>query len=109
MRRLIVVPICWVLLFCGAASFAQQDQTEASRKVVRRVDPLYPALARTMKVSGNVRLDVLVAGNGTVRSVEITGGHPVLAQAAMGAIEKWKWEPAGHETHETVEVKFNPR
>jgi len=43
-----------------------------------------------------------------VKSVEIRGGHPLLAQAAAAAISQWKWEPANHESRETVEVNFVP-
>lgn len=59
-----------------------------------------------MKIQGSVRADVLVAPNGTVKSIEIKGGHPLLVQSAQIALHEWKWEPAPHETHEFVELKF---
>ena len=62
-----------------------------------------------MSLRGSVRLDAVVAPNGTVRSVVLRGGHPVLAQAAQSAIMKWRWEPANHDTHEPIEVKFDPQ
>jgi hypothetical protein len=40
--------------------------------------------------------------------VEVKGGHPVLAQTAVNAIRKWKWEPTVGESREVVEVKFAP-
>ena len=49
---------------------------------------------------------MLVEPNGTVKSVEIKGGHPLLVQSAQMALQAWKWEPASHETHEIVELKF---
>jgi membrane protein involved in colicin uptake len=49
-----------------------------------------------------------VAPNGTVKSLQIKGGHPVLAQAAADAVRKWKWVQATHETKEPVVVKFDP-
>jgi outer membrane biosynthesis protein TonB len=52
---------------------------------------------------------VLVAPDGSVRSVDIKGGHPVLAEAVVNAVRRWKWEPAAHESHETVEVRFTPQ
>jgi TonB family protein len=70
--------------------------------------PHYPEIARTMNLSGSVKADVLVAPNGTAKSVEVKGGHPVLVRAAQDAIYKWKWAPAAHETTEAIEVKFNP-
>ena len=35
------------------------------------------------------------------------GGHPLFVQSAQNALREWKWEPASHETHETVELKFS--
>jgi hypothetical protein len=43
-----------------------------------------------------------------VKSVDVRGGHPVLAQAAQNAVRQWKWEPAPHETSELMEIKFTP-
>lgn len=85
-----------------------QDQAEGVRKVLTRVVPQYPSLARTMNIRGNVKVDVLVAPNGTVKSLEVKGGHPLLVQAAQDALRQWKWEPGSHETHETVELRFTP-
>jgi len=90
------------------SSFAQQDDTEVNRKVLNRVMPEYPPMAKTMGLRGSVRVEVLVAPNGTVKSLQIKGGHPVLAQAAADAVRKWKWVQAAHETKEPVVVKFDP-
>ncbi|MBZ5706155.1 MAG: energy transducer TonB [Acidobacteriia bacterium] len=111
MRRwtaIAVLASCWVTLLSPTVSLAQQEQPETKRKVINRVVPLYPEMARTMNLRGNVKVEALVATNGTVKSVEIKGGHPLLVQAAENAIRKWKWEPAGHETREPIEVKFDP-
>jgi protein TonB len=85
---------------------AAQDHSEGARKIVIRTPPQYPTIARSMKIQGSVRVDVLVAPNGTVKSVEIKGGHPVLVQSAEIAVREWKWEPSSHETHEIIELKF---
>ncbi|MGD0212398.1 MAG: energy transducer TonB [Terriglobales bacterium] len=73
-----------------------------------RTPPAYPSLARNMALSGLVRVDVLVTPEGTAKTVEVRGGHPVLAQAVVNAVRNWKWEPAAHESREPVEVKFAP-
>jgi TonB family protein len=85
-----------------------QEVSAANRKVAVKVAPEYPALARSMKIQGVVRADVLVAPSGKVTSVEVKGGHPLLAQSAQDALRQWKWEAASHETHETVELHFTP-
>lgn len=83
-----------------------QEHSESIRKVVAKVTPQYPSLARSMNIQGSVKADVLVAPNGTVKLIEVKGGHPLLAQAAQNALHEWKWEPAPRETHETVELRF---
>jgi TonB family protein len=88
--------------------FSQQDETQNRRKVVNEVTPQYPALARTMNLRGTVKVEALVSSEGNAKKVNVKGGHPVLAQAALNAVREWKWEPAGHESIEAVEVKFNP-
>jgi TonB family protein len=61
-----------------------------------------------MALQGTVKVDALVSADGSVKSVEIKGGHPVLAQAAMNTVRRWKWEPAARESHGLVEVRFSP-
>ncbi len=95
-------------LLAPAAVLAQQDQPETKRKVVNRIPPSYPDLARSLDLKGSVKVDVLVAPNGKVKSLEVKGGHPVLAHAAEEAIRKWKWEPGTHETWELLEIRFDP-
>ena len=85
-----------------------QETSESGRKIVSKVVPLYPGIARSMRIQGIVRADVLVAPNGKVTSIEVKGGHPLLAQAAQEALRQWKWEATSKETHESVELRFNP-
>lgn len=87
---------------------AAQSDSESKRKVTSRVMPEYPDMARRMNLRGVVKVDVMVASNGVVKNVELRGGHPVLAQAALSAVRKWKWEPATHDTKEPIEVRFDP-
>jgi TonB family protein len=61
-----------------------------------------------LNLHGNVKLEALVEPNGTVKTAEVKGGHPVLVQAALNAVYKWRWEPAAKDSHELVVVQFNP-
>ena len=81
---------------------------ESVRRLLNRTAPAYPALARNLALEGVVKVDALVAPDGRVKTVDVKGGHPVLAQAAANAVRNWKWEPAPRESHELVEVKFSP-
>ena len=86
----------------------QQSTSASARKVVNKVVPMYPQMARSMNLSGNVKLEVLVQSSGSVKSIQVKGGNPLLAQSAQSAVHGWKWEKADHETTELVEFHFNP-
>lgn len=88
-------------------SAAADDDDDAGRKVVHQVKPVYPELARRMRISGQVRLEVLVAPDGKVKTVKTLGGHPLLVSAAEDAVKRWKFEP-GAETKETRTFNFKP-
>lgn len=107
-RRFAVVPLFLTILISTPLPSFAQEASQSARKVVTRVNPVYPAVARNLNIRGSVKLDAVVAPNGSVKSVEIKGGHPLLAQAAQNAIREWKFEPAPRETRESIEVKFNP-
>lgn len=85
-----------------------QQQEEITRKVKSKVAPAYPELARRMSISGVVKVQVVVAPNGTVKNTKIVGGHPLLVNAAVDAIKKWRFEAASEETTGIVEFKFDP-
>jgi TonB family protein len=82
-------------------------QEESTRKAKSKVTPAYPELARRMKISGVVKVQVTVAPNGTVKDTTLMGGHPVLANAVLDAVKKWRFE-AGSETKENLEFRFSP-
>ena len=82
---------------------------ELSRKPKTKVAPLYPDIARRMSIAGTVKLSVVVAPNGTVKSSKAIGGHPVLVNAAIDAIKQWRFESAPTESSGIVEFKFQPQ
>ena len=61
-----------------------------------------------MNIAGTVRLVVVIAPNGTVKSSRPVGGHPLLVNAATDAIKRWRFEPASAESNGIVEFKFQP-
>jgi TonB family protein len=96
-----------VIVFSPALSLAQ-DQPETKRAIVDRVVPVYPDLARRAQIHGTVRVGVVVTPSGRAKFTQVIGGNPLLAKAAVDAIEKWKWAPAAQETKELVELNFHP-
>jgi len=107
LRRISVALLLAAAMLSPLQSRGQKDSS-AKRKVVNHPAAPYPVLARTMALTGVVKVDAIVAPDGTVRTVDVKGGHPVLAQAAANSIRQWKWEPAPHESHEQVEIRFSP-
>ena len=105
--RLLLLATCSLILLPFPCLLAQQDST-AKRKLVEHTKAAYPPMARNLALEGVVKVDALVAPDGTVKSLDVKGGHPVLAQAAVNTVRRWRWEPAARETHELVEVKFSP-
>jgi TonB family protein len=91
-----------------ATFHAQDSDNEVTRKVRSRVEPMYPALARKMNLTGTVKVEVVVAPDGTVKEAKVVGGHPLLASAALDAVRKWRFEPAPVESTGTVNFKFEP-
>jgi TonB family protein len=83
-------------------------QEEINRRLRTKVTPTYPELARRMSISGVVKVQITIDKNGTVKSTKVVGGHPVLANASLEAVKKWKYEPGAEETTGTVEFHFDP-
>jgi len=61
---------------------------------VLNVDPMYPDIARAARKEGIVILEVVIAVDGRVESVRVLRGVPTLDQAAVAAVQQWRFEPA---------------
>jgi TonB family protein len=99
-----------LLLGAWAATSAPKawGQEETARKTKSRVEPIYPELARKMKITGMVKVRVTIAANGSVKRVSLVGGHPLLANAALDAVKRWHFEVAPEESTQIVEFRFDP-
>ena len=62
-------------------------------KLVTRITPSYPPLAKSAHVQGTVRLKVIVGTNGTVQNLEVLSGPPLLRSAATDAVKRWVYRP----------------
>jgi TonB family protein len=69
------------------------SQGTAGGVLVHKVQPLYPAEARRMHVQGNVVIDAVVTTQGQVNDLKLVSGDPILAQAAMDAVRRWRYTP----------------
>lgn len=103
-RVLVGVAMASVL---GTYTLAQSTTDEGKRKVKSKVAPAYPELARRMNVTGKVKIEVIIAPDGHVKSARALGGHPLLVQACLDALKEWKFVGAAEETIQVVEFEFN--
>jgi len=66
---------------------------QAESLLVSKVAPEYPNLARQARVQGTVTLDTIIGKDGSVRSLKVASGHPMLVPAAMAAVRQWHYKP----------------
>jgi TonB family protein len=99
-----------VFNFLGAALAAQtyEQNSADERRVMTRVEPDYPEALKRLYIGGVVRVEVVIAPNGVVRSTKLLGGSPILGQSSMKAIKQWKYAPAPAQQVMTVKVEFDP-
>jgi TonB family protein len=82
-----------VLAVAAESAPKKVTMSEAMGAVVTKVPPEYPALAKQLKISGAVEIDVVIAENGSVEAATPLSGNPVLTKPAADAIKKWKFKP----------------
>ena len=111
--QLLTTGLLALQLVAGAAAVFSPTplmaQEELSRKTKTKVTPAYPELARRMNITGTVKVLVVVSASGSLKDTKVVGGNPLLVNAAMDALKKWKFEPADAESSGTVEFKFQPQ
>ena len=61
--------------------------------LIRRVDPVYPPLARTARIQGTVVLAAVISKQGTIQHLQVLSGHPMLVPAALDAVSQWRYRP----------------
>jgi len=62
-------------------------------RLIARPQPVYPPLARQARIQGTVRLQAVIAKDGTIQSLEVVSGHPLLVQSALDAVRQWRYQP----------------
>jgi TonB family protein len=81
----------------------------AERQLVTRVEPGYPETLQRLRIGGTVRLELTISPRGSVESVSVLGGNPILAEAAAKAVKQWVYAPGPSQTRTQVLVPFGPR
>jgi TonB family protein len=79
------------------------------RQLVTRIEPDYPQTLEHLLIGGTVRLNVTISPRGSVENIQLLGGNPALAEAAIRAVKQWVYAPAPSQTVEEVSIPFVPR
>ena len=83
-------------------------------RAIHRPSPAYPPLARQARIQGTVLLEAIITKSGTIESLKVVQGHPMLVPAALEAVRQWRYRPTllnGEpvDVITTIEVHFTLR
>jgi TonB family protein len=85
-----------------------RGENDGARKLISRLEPVYPDILKSNHIGGTVRLKVTIASDGKVEDVELLGGNPILGEAAIAAVEKWVYTAGRSRTMTEVSIPFDP-
>ena len=97
-----------ILLAMGLSFAGATLQAQESRKALNNPTPVYPETARQFRLSGVVKVQILIAPDGQIKDVKVIGGHPLLVNAVQDTLKNWKYAPASNETTATLVFNFHP-
>jgi TonB family protein len=75
--------------------------------LVRKVQPVYPAVMQSARINGQVVLDAIIHADGTIGDVTLLRStNEAFTRSAIDAVKQWKYTPIGFEAIVTVTVNF---
>ena len=114
--KVALLPILVYGIFVGPlflwSQHPQLSPEEGERLILEEPNPVYPPLAMQARIQGTVRLEIVVSQTGTVESIKVNSGHPLLIGAALDAVKKRRYKPHTLEGQPTgfatiVEIPFS--
>jgi TonB family protein len=103
----LVLLVSFLVLTTGAPALHAQTENNA-RRIVYRIEPEYPAELKRIGIGGYVRVEATISPSGAVEDATIAGGNPILAEAAVKAVKKWKYAPLDTKTKAKLVFHFSP-
>ena len=61
---------------------------------IKEVAPVYPAIARSAGVQGEVVIEATIDEEGNVADARVVKSVPLLDQAALEAVQQWRYQPS---------------
>jgi protein TonB len=65
----------------------------AEANIIRKIQPVYPALARSARIQGTVEFTAIISKEGAIENLQLIHGHPLLVNAAREAVLEWRYRP----------------
>lgn len=76
------------------------------RRVEKRVQPIYPEIAKRMRITGVVHVEATVAADGSVVNAKAVNGNKMLTPAAEDAVKHWKFVPGDGQSTVGIDINF---
>jgi TonB family protein len=76
-----------------AAAEVRVTHADAVKNAVRKPNPEYSAMARQMRIQGDVEVEVKIGEAGDVGDVKVVTGNPMLSATVVKAVKDWKFTP----------------
>lgn len=92
-RLILALGIVAFLAPLAAEEPVQVDEAEAMQAAVNKPQPLFPQVAKQLRLSGKAVVEAAVDEAGSVTDVKPVSGNPLFTAAAADAVRKWKFKP----------------
>jgi TonB family protein len=69
------------------------SQVVSSGLLLHHVQPTYPPVARQARIQGSVELHAEISKDGSIQSLSLISGHPLLVPSAIEAVKQWRYKP----------------
>ena len=113
-RRHYLYCLTWMLWYVRAAPSQEKTlkvtENELRSAASQKVEPEYPAVARQIRLTGGVDLEVSVDNTGSIDKVTVLSGNTLLVGPSMQAIKRWKFTPFrvdGQAARAVGQIRFN--
>jgi TonB family protein len=105
--ELIKIAACTFLAIALTLSAVNLPAQEG-RKLIANPAPVYPEAARNFHITGVVKVQVVIAPDGHIKSTQVIGGHPLFVDSVKETLKNWKYAPANSESTAVLEFNFHP-
>jgi TonB family protein len=96
-RLVLLVPALFIFAMPGHAD---------DRRVEKRVPPVYPEIAKRMRIAGVVHVEATVSADGSVTAAKAVTGNKMLSGAAEDAVKRWKFVPGDAQSTVGIDINF---